>query len=436
MDLFKYITTKGARIPEHKERTRDKKVEDIKAPKYLYYPMSMHIGKPAKPAVKVGDSVKIGTLLGESEGGVSANIHSSVSGIVVSVGEEEGFRGESESIVVENDYKDEKVKLEDLVEDISIEDFTSRLEEAGITGKGGAGFPAHIKYDMERHKAEYLVINGAECEPYSTADHRCMVEYADEIIKITSLIMKIYHIDEAHIAVEEHMQESQRSLDKAIRNNKAENIKVDVLPAIYPQGHSGIQIDQVLGIEVREWERSGDVGVLQSNVSTIKAIHDAVIKNESFHKRIITVTGPMIKNPKNIMVRVGTRVEHIVQECGGFHEGERININGGPMMGKSFDDLDLPADKDTTTLLFLEKHRKEEERACIRCARCINHCPVSLQPILISNAYRSREYELGIDLKSKSCISCGTCSYICPSKINLLDDIQKLNKELEGKDDE
>ena len=436
MDFFKNITTKGVRIPDHKESTRDMKVESGAEPKLLYYPMAMHIGKPAKPVVKVGDRVKIGTLLGESEGGLSANIHSSVSGRVVSVGDEEGFRGESEAIVVENDFNDEKEKLDDLGEDLTIEQFTNRLEEAGITGKGGAGFPAHIKYDMEKHKARYLLINGAECEPYSTADHRCMVEYADEIVKITRLIMRIYNIDEAHIAVEDDMNESREVLKKAVTDSGSDNIKIYQLPSVYPQGHAGLQIDQVLGIEVKEGQRTGDVGVLQSNVSTIKAIYDAVIKNETFHKRIITVTGPMIKSPKNLMVRVGTTVEHLVSECGGFHDGERININGGPMMGKSFDDLGLPADKDTTTLLFLEKHPQEEERPCIRCARCIDHCPVSLQPILISSAYRNREYHMGIPLKSESCISCGTCSYICPSKINLLDDILKLNKELEEKDDE
>ncbi len=436
MDLFKYLTTRGAKIPHHKEKTRDLNVESIKAPKYLYYSMAMHIGKPAKPVVLVGDIVKIGTLLGESEGGISANIHSSVSGKVLSIDEDDGFRGESESITVENDYKDEKVKLDDLGDDISIEEFTNRLQEAGITGKGGAGFPAHIKYKLDKHEAEYLLINGAECEPYSTADHRCMVEYADEIIKITNLIMKMYHVNETYIAIEDQMPESKQALDKAINNSQSKNIKVYELPSLYPQGHAALQIDKVLGIEIKERERSGDVGVLQSNVSTIKSIHDAVFKNEPFSKRIITVTGPMIKNPKNVMARIGTKVDHIVEECGGFHDGERINITGGPMMGKSFDNLNLSIDKDTTTLLFLKKHPKAEEKPCIRCARCIDHCPVSLQPILISSAYRTREYDMGIALKSESCINCGICSYICPSKINLLDDIQNLNKKLEGKDDE
>ncbi|MBP2027102.1 electron transport complex protein RnfC [Acetoanaerobium pronyense] len=436
MNIFRYLNAKGAKIPNHKELTKDLKVEVLEPPKYLYYPMAMHIGKPSRPAVRVGDKVKIGTLLGEIEEGLSANIHSSVSGQVVSIGEDEAFRGKGKSIVVENDFMDEKKKLEPLSETITPEEFAKRLEEAGITGKGGAGFPAHIKYDMEKHETEYLVINGAECEPYSTTDHRAMVEYADEIIEITSLIMKIYHIDESYIAIEDNMKESKEALDKAIIKKDAKNIKVHELPAVYPQGHSALQIEQVLGIEIKEGERSGDVGVLQSNVSTIKAIYDAVFKDDPLYKRIITVTGPMIKNPKNLMVRIGTKVEDIVEKCGGFNEGERLNISGGPMMGKSFDDLSLPVDKDTTTLLFLKKHLIEEEKPCIRCAKCILHCPVSIQPIRISNAYREREYHLGKPLKSESCINCGTCSYICPSKINLLDDIQKLNKELEEKDDE
>lgn len=172
--------------------------------------------------------------------------------------------------------------------------------------------------------------------------------------------------------------------------------------------------------------------MLQSNVSTIKAIYDAVIKDTPFYKRIITVTGPMINNPKNLMVRIGTSVETLVGACGGLKDPGAIYINGGPMMGRAFENLDFSVDKDTTTLLFLKKHPQSQARPCIRCARCIDHCPVSLQPILISNAYKNRAYALGKSLKSKSCISCGTCSYICPSKINLLDDIQSMNKALEA----
>ncbi len=434
MNVLKLFNLRGVRIPNHKEKTKDLKVESLKAAKYLYYPMDMHIGKPAEPGVTVGDPVKIGTLIGESEGGISTNIHASVSGTVVSIEEDESSG--VKTVVIENDYRDEKVTLEDLDTEPSIEDFMKRLEAAGITGKGGAGFPAHIKYDMEQDKARYLVINGAECEPYSTADHRCMVEYADEIVKIIQLIVKIYEVNAAYIAVEEDMAGSREALDRALSENSAEKIFLHDLPTVYPQGHGALQIHEILGIEIEEGERSGDIGVLQSNVSTVKAIYDAVFKNEPFYKRIITVTGPMIKNPKNVMVRLGTRVEDIIEACGGFLDEVRLNISGGPMMGKSFEDLSLAVDKDTTTLLFLKRYPKEEERACIRCAKCVNSCPVSLQPILISNAYRNREYDLGIDLKSKSCISCGICTYICPSRIDLLEDIQKLNKELEGRNDE
>jgi electron transport complex protein RnfC len=431
VNFINYIRTKGAKIPAHKEMTKDLMVENLQPPEYLYYPMAMHIGKPAKPSVAVGDRVKIGTCLGEIEGGISSNIHASVSGKVIAIDDKESFRGRCDAIVIENDYKDEILKLEPLEGNISPETFKKRLEDAGVTGKGGAGFPAHVKYDMTRHESKYLLINGAECEPYSTVDHRCMVEFSDEIIEITALIMAIYQVNKAYIAVEDHMEESLDALNRAIEKSGNENIIIYKLPSLYPQGHSGLQIEQVLGIEISDGERSGDVGVLQSNVSTIKAIYDAVIKNTPFYKRIITVTGPMIKNPKNLMVRIGTSVENLISACGGLKDEEAILINGGPMMGKYFEDKKFSVEKDTTTILFLKNQAKKKEGPCIRCARCINQCPVSLQPILISNAYRNRAYEQGYSLKSQTCINCGTCSYICPSKINLLEDIQNFNKALE-----
>jgi electron transport complex protein RnfC len=256
-----------------------------------------------------------------------------------------------------------------------------------------------------------------------------MVEYSDEIIQIIQTIIKIYRIDDTYIAVEDHMEEAINQLQSAIEKHQVENLQIYKLPSKYPQGHAGLQIKKILGIEILEGQRSGDIGVLQSNVSTIKSIYDAVYENKPLVKRIITVTGPMIKQPKNLMVRIGTPVSHLIEECGGLILGEVDMINGGPMMGSLFHDTSIPVDKDTTTLLFLQKQPQREETECIRCARCSDNCPVDLQPILISNIYREGAYEKAPALRSESCIACGTCTFVCPANIPLLEDIQALNKK-------
>ncbi len=429
MSLFK-DDFKGLDIPNNKEATKDKAVEIAAVPKKLYFPMSMHIGAPAKVEVKEGDSVKIGTLLGSSDGEISTNIHSSVSGTVTKIEESSSFRGESKTVIIENNNKEEieylpERKIEELTPDI----LSNIIDKAGITGKGGAGFPASVKYNMKQEETRFLVINGSECEPYSTTDYRCMIEFNEEIIQIIRTIVEVYTIEKAYIAIEDHMTEAIACLEKVIKSQEAEHIYIHKLSSEYPQGHAGLQIQKVLGIEIEEGQRSGDVGILQSNVSTIKAIYDAVYKRESLVKRIITVTGPMIHNPKNLMVRIGTRVEELIEECGGLKEGETEMINGGPMMGRSFTDTSIPVDKDTTTLLFLEKKEQKSEKSCIRCARCVDNCPVALQPIIIRNSYINGRYDRVPELRSESCISCGVCTYICPADIELLESIQALNKK-------
>ncbi|WP_422485391.1 electron transport complex subunit RsxC [Gudongella sp. DL1XJH-153] len=429
MSIFDKWKAGGLQIPKNKEATRNLKTIEATAPKLLYFPMDMHIGSPAKVEVEVGDRVQIGTLLGSRDKGISTNIHSSVSGKVVAIENRRVFRGESTCVVVENDFKDDADTLESIVEHLESEEFSERIQDAGITGKGGAGFPTAIKYNKEHKEVEYLVVNGSECEPYSTSDFRCMVEYSEEIVQIIRAISRIYVIDDTYIAVEDHMVEAIEQLQKAIDKTGTEHIRIHVLPSEYPQGHAGLQIREVLGIETMEGQRSGDIGVLQSNVSTIKAIYDAVYDNRPLVKRIITVTGPMIKEPKNLMVRIGTPVSHLLEECGGLLQGEVDMINGGPMMGRIFHNTDIPVDKDTTTLLFMEKQQEREETDCIRCARCIDNCPVDLQPILISNTYREGAYDKAPALRSESCISCGTCTFVCPANIPLLEDIQALNKK-------
>lgn len=430
--MDKLIFNRGVDLPKNKYYTKDSKIEEIKPPKVLYFPMSMHIGKPADVVVEVGDKVKMGSLLGKIDGNISASLHSSVSGTVIDILERDSFRGKSKTVVIENDFKDEQIHLDSLPEKLDIDSFKKRIKDAGITGKGGAGFPTHVKYNMKKHDAEYLLINGAECEPYSTTHHRVMVEYSDSLIEIAKLIGEIYHIDEIYFAVEDHDEDAKKSLENSIEKFNAKNIKVYSLSNKYPAGHADLQIEEVLGIEKKDHQRSGDIGVLQSNVSTLKAIFDAVLGNETFHKRVITVSGPVIKNPKNLMVPIGTTVEYIVEYCGGLKTNNVKMINGGPMMGRAFKNIENPVHKDTTSLLFLPSVKTSEESPCIRCAKCVNQCPMNLQPILISNAYRNRNFDLGHELKADACINCGVCTYVCPAKIDLLADIKNIRKEMEN----
>lgn len=428
--LNKLIFNRGVDLPKNKYYTKDLRIEEIEPPKILYFPMSMHIGNPANVVVKIGDKVKMGSLLGEIDGNISASVHSSVSGKVIDIVEKDSFRGNTKTVVIENDFKDEQIHLDPLPKNIDIDAFKKRIQDAGITGKGGAGFPTHVKYNMEKHDAEYLLINGAECEPYSTTDHRVMIEYSEQLIEISKLISEIYHIDSVYFAVENHADDAKKALEKAMKSLKAENITVYELSNKYPAGHSDLQIEEVLGIEKKDHQRTGDIGVLQSNVSTLKAIYDAVIGNETFHKRVITVSGPVIKNPKNLLVPIGTSTKYIVDYCGGLKTEDVKMINGGPMMGRAFKNLDNPINKDTTSLLFLPTIKTSQESPCIRCAKCVNQCPMNLQPILISNAYRNREYGLGDELKADACINCGVCTYVCPAKIDLLKDIKAIRKEM------
>lgn len=429
MSLFRE-DFKGLDIPNNKEATKEKAVEKALIPEKIHIPMTMHIGAPAEVEVSVGDKVKVGTLLGASGGKISSNIHSPVSGTVVAVEEGMSFRGECETVVIENDFKEETELLPEVdVENLDPESFSDHIMKAGITGKGGAGFPASVKYNMTEEETRYLVVNGSECEPYSTTDYRCMIEYSDEIVTMIKTIAEVYTIEESYIAVEDHMTEAIKSLKDSIDRLDAKGVFIHELSSEYPQGHAGLQIEKVLGIEIMEGQRSGDVGVLQSNVSTIKAIYDAFYRRESLTKRIITVTGPMINEPKNLMVRMGTTVKELIDNCGGLKEEEVLMINGGPMMGKPIESTDIPVDKDTTTLLFLEKIEPRKETACIRCARCVENCPVALQPIVIRNSFINGRYDRAPELRSESCISCGVCTYICPANIPLLENIQSLNKK-------
>ncbi|MCD1147442.1 electron transport complex subunit RsxC [Peptoniphilus sp. KCTC 25270] len=429
MPIFNRKIHGGVHVPKNKDATKNLLIELLEAPKILYFPMSMHIGEDAKPVVKIGDIVKVGTKIGEAQGGISANIHSSVSGKVVGMETLPSFRGEKTTLLIENDGKYEEETLPLLTKNSSPEEFQDRLRESGITGKGGAGFPTSVKYDQEKESTKYLVVNGAECEPFSTTDHRVMVEFAQEVVDGVGLICDIYELEKAYIALEKPMTEAIASLENAILDSGREDIVIHLLDAEYPQGHANLQIEEVINVEVEEGKRPGHYGILQSNVSTVKAMYDACLLGKPLTHRVVTVTGPKLKEPKNLMVPMGTPVSVAIESCGGLEEGEILPINGGPMMGKSFENYDFPIDKDTTTLLFMDPKDLPKETPCIQCAQCIEVCPVGLQPVLISNSYKEDRVDLVPQLQSESCISCGSCTYICPARIPLLENIQALNNQ-------
>ncbi len=430
---------KGIPVQGHKQRTRRKAIVKGPDPKELVFPVMMHSGAPARVLVKKGDYVKKGTLIAGAMEHVSANIHSSVSGSVKAIETRDSFRGPSRSIVIENNGLDEEENLEPLDKNSSLDEFLGRLEESGITGKGGAGFPAHVKFaTIDGHR--YMLINGAECEPYSTTDHRVMLEFPEEILRTVELMRQLFNTEYNVIAVEEDKPDAIALLKNKIRESEYRNIKVQKVKGRYPQGDQGMLLRNVFGIEIPSGMFPNQLGALTSNVSTIKAIHDAVFQGRPLVERVITVTGPAIANPQNILTKIGTPVRALIDFCGGFKTGVGKIINGGAMMGTPFTDLDIPAVKDTTTILCLGKESaaRASESACIRCGRCIHVCPVNLQPIMISNAYRKGRLDLCNALKARSCIRCGCCSYICPSLIPLLEDIKsaidRLKQEQEQTD--
>lgn len=429
-----FIPKSGVDVPGQKEKTRHKPIVEGPEPEELIFPMKMHAGAPARVKVKSGDRVKVGTLLGEGRGHISANIHSSVSGRVTAVEERPSFKGQASAVVVENDGQDEEEdKLEPLDGNASTETFFARLQCCGLTGKGGAGFPTHVKFaPVSREGHRYMLINGAECEPYSTTDHRVMLEYPEEILRTAEFMRGLCGTEYNVVAVEEDKQDAIERLRRTAGDLHYNNIDIRKVESRYPKGDEGILARTVFGLEIPHDKNPNEVGVLTSNVSTIKAVHDAVFLGRPLVERVITVTGPAITNPQNVLTRIGTPIRALIDFCGGFHSEPGKLVKGGPMMGMPFSDLDIPAVKDTTTILCLGADAREvpDEKPCIRCAKCVDVCPVNLQPISISNAYRSGDIQLCADLKAESCIRCGCCTYICPSKIPLLRDIKSGVKKI------
>ena len=425
----------GGVHPAENKLSATSPIREAALPKQAVFSMFQHIGAPAKPIVKKGDEVKVGTLLAEAGGFVSAPIYSSVSGKVSKVDvalDASGTRRMAVYVDVEGDEWEETidrsstlVKLSDRPE-LDSKAIIEKVKNAGIVGMGGATFPCHVKLSPPPGcKAECVIINAVECEPYLTADHRLMLEHPEEILVGLQLIMKAVDVKKGYIGIENNKPDAIKLMTEKTKGY--EGIEIVPLKVKYPQGGEKQLIDAVIGRQVPAPPAIPiNVGAVVQNVGTAFAIYQAVMKNKPLIDRIITVTGKSVKQPSNLLARLGTPFQQLIDECGGLPEDTGKIIGGGPMMGKALLSLDVPMTKGSSGLLIMND--KEAQRAtpdpCIRCAKCVSACPMGLEPYLLSKMSAKEDWEGAEKNDITSCIECGSCQFTCPSHRPLLDMIR------------
>lgn len=421
----------GGVHPEENKITAEMATQVAALPKQAIFPLGQHIGAPAKPVVAKGDKVKVGTLLAEAGGFVSAPIYSSVSGTVFKVDQSidaTGYRKPCIIINVEGDEWEESIdrseKLETIAShpELTPEEIVNRIKVAGITGMGGAGFPTFIKLcPPPGAKAECVIINGVECEPYITADYRLMMEHADEILVGLNLLMKAAKVEKGYIGIEDNKP----AAIKLFEEKTAGDSRIEIVPLAkkYPQGGEKQLIDAVTKRQVASGALPISTGAVVQNVGTAFAVYQAVQKNKPLFERVITVTGKSLAKPSNFMARVGTPMRQLIEACGGLPEDTGKVIGGGPMMGKALVNIDVPTAKGSSGVLIMD--RKEAKRGeiqnCIRCAKCVGACPMGLEPYLLSALAENTEFERMETERIMDCIECGSCQFTCPANRPLLD---------------
>jgi len=382
--------------------------------------------------------VKVGQLIAESAGFVSTNIHSSVSGKVLKVDQfidSSGYRRMAVQIQVEGDKWMENIdRSDDLVRNsvLPAEDIRKKILEAGIVGLGGATFPSHVKLMVPQGKtAEFLLINGVECEPYLTADHTLMMERTEEVFSGIQLLMKGLGVEKAIIGIENNKPDA---IEKMTEITRGSSVAVQGLKVKYPQGGEKQLVQALLKREVPSGGLPIDVGVVVFNVGTALAVYEAVMKNRPLIDRVVTVTGKSLEKPSNFMVRIGTPVSSLIEKAGGLPEPTTKVINGGPMMGKALSTLDVPVVKGSSGILLIDEKdaRRKEVKDCIRCTKCVSVCPMGLEPYLLMTLSEKSLFDRMEPEKVMDCIECGSCSYTCPSSRPLLDYI-RLGKAEVGK---
>ncbi|AEE96350.1 electron transport complex, RnfABCDGE type, C subunit [Mahella australiensis 50-1 BON] len=428
---MKTVTFKGGIHPRYnKEFTASKPIRPAALPRIAVIPLQQHVGAPCKPLVKAGNEVKVGQKIGEAGGFVSVPVHASVSGKVVAVEPRLHPSGQQVmSVVIESDGQDtvdENVQPKGDIDKLSDKEIIDVIKEAGIAGLGGAAFPTHVKLSPPPDKrVELVIINGAECEPYLTCDHRLMLEQTDDVVYGTRAIMKALGVSKGIIAIENNKPDAIAVMLKAA-SGYANNIEVVALKTKYPQGAEKQLIKAITGKEVPSGGLPADVGTVVDNVGTAAAIARAIKTGMPLIERAVTVTGRGIKEPANLMVRIGTPFSQLIDECGGFADKPGKVIMGGPMMGIAQYSLDVPVIKGTSGILVLteEEAQAPQVQVCIRCARCVEACPMGLLPLYISRYALAGMYDKAEQYNAMDCIECGCCSFECPAKRPLVESIR------------
>jgi len=431
----------GGIHPNENKLTHEVPTIVAELPKQAIFPLSQHIGAPAKPVVQKGDKVKVGTMIAEAGGFVSAPIFSSVSGTVFKIDtaiDATGYRKPVIIINVEGDEWEESIDRSNKLEvvethpDLTPEEIVNRIKNAGVVGMGGACFPTFIKLTPPpTAKAECVIINAVECEPYITADYRLMMERSDEILVGLELLMIGAKVTKGYIGIETNKPAAIELLtEKCAKKFNGTKYQVEVVPLKqrYPQGGEKQLVDAVIQRQVPAPPAIPvNVGAIVQNVGTAFAVYEAVMKNKPLFERYTTVTGKKLANPGNFQVRMGTPMIDLINACGGMPEGDNKLLAGGPMMGKALTSVEVPICKGTNSVTIIsdEEARRKEPQPCIRCAKCVGVCPMGLEPYLLAKLSEVKNWERAESEDITSCIECGSCHYTCPAHRPLLDNIRQ-----------